>query len=212
MPTPAAIAAYVTELDHRDVPALARFLDESGEDSEAAAALLVTSSGMVDEAGRLQQVPLEATAAAMLLMAAQNLLRRQEPASAPEPARRRSHEDGYQALASHDTNRALEIGDELIGQAEELDDYGWGAYGDLVHLGHIIRGYALLEREDLAGAAAELRAAGDTPGSKVLASFGPDIRLAWELLRRGQDEAVLDYFHDVAQFWSTLGPAQIAGL
>ena len=56
---------------------------------------------------------------------------------------------------------------------------------------------------------AELRAAGHTPGSPQLDSFGPDIRLAWDLLQRGQDQAVLDYLHDVARFWSPIGKVRM---
>ena len=42
---------------------------------------------------------------------------------------------------------------------------------------------------------------GDTPGSPQLNSFGPSMRLARELLRSGESEAVLAYFAQCRRFW-----------
>ena len=116
---------------------------------------------------------------------------------------------GTRRWAAGDADRALEIGDRLLAQADDLEEHAWGSFGNLLHLGHIIRGYALLQRDDVEGATAELRAAGGTPGSPELDSFGPDIRLAWDLLRRDRGDEVLAYFQDVSRFWSPIGHAQL---
>ncbi|MEI6198193.1 MAG: hypothetical protein WCS42_28075, partial [Verrucomicrobiota bacterium] len=50
-------------------------------------------------------------------------------------------------------------------------------------------------------AAKYLLAAGKTPGSPQLNSFGPDFALAKELLILGQKEVVLQYLDLVGNFW-----------
>ena len=47
----------------------------------------------------------------------------------------------------------------------------------------------------------ELLAAGKTPGSPQLNSFGPNVALANALLKRGEREAVLEYFAECRTFW-----------
>jgi hypothetical protein len=46
-----------------------------------------------------------------------------------------------------------------------------------------------------------LLAAGGTPGSPQLYSFGPSMALATELLDAGEREAVREYFRLCAAFW-----------
>ena len=46
-----------------------------------------------------------------------------------------------------------------------------------------------------------LLAAGNTPGSPALGSFGPNMTLAKELLEIHQADTVLQYFDECAQFW-----------
>ena len=46
-----------------------------------------------------------------------------------------------------------------------------------------------------------LLAAGKTPGSPQLNSFGPNMRLVVELLALGTRDAVLQYFDDCKVFW-----------
>ena len=117
-------------------------------------------------------------------------------------------EQGWDALAVGDLPLAIRIGDQLLGQSREVPEEDWN-FGNLMHHGHIIKGYALLRADDIEGATKELQAAGRTPGSPQLNSFGPDINLAWELLQRGRDQAVLAYFHDISRFWSPMGRLQL---
>jgi hypothetical protein len=50
-----------------------------------------------------------------------------------------------------------------------------------------------------------LQASGQTPGSPVLDSFGPNMSLAKDLLERGETEAVLHYFEACRAFWKMGG-------
>ena len=50
-----------------------------------------------------------------------------------------------------------------------------------------------------------LRASGETPGSPVLGSFGPNMSLAKDLLEHGETEAVLAYFERCRAFWKMGG-------
>ncbi len=52
------------------------------------------------------------------------------------------------------------------------------------------------------GAKNHLLAAGATPGSPQLDSFGPQMQLAGELLAQGEKETVLQYLDLVARFWA----------
>jgi len=59
-----------------------------------------------------------------------------------------------------------------------------------------------LRTGDVDGAKQHLLAAGETPGSAALRSFGPNMRLAQELLEKGERQAVLDYFKLCGSFWN----------
>ena len=88
---------------------------------------------------------------------------------------------------------------ELLGDAQhhELD---WN-YGNAIHKGHTILGLADLREGDRDGAKHHLVRAGQTPGSPQLDTFGPNMRLAEELLQVGETEAVLEYLSVCAAFW-----------
>jgi hypothetical protein len=74
-------------------------------------------------------------------------------------------------------------------------------HGNAVHEGHLVLGRAALAVGDIETATAELLAAGRTPGSPQLNSFGPNMRLAEDLLRSGQRDPVLRYFELCRLFW-----------
>ena len=57
-------------------------------------------------------------------------------------------------------------------------------YGNALHKGNIVLGRIALERGDIAGAKEHLLAAGQTPGSPQVGSFGPNTTLAKELLEK----------------------------
>src|SRR4051812_3857018 len=64
-------------------------------------------------------------------------------------------------------------------------------------------GRLLLQAGDEEGAKRHLIEAGKTPGSAPLCSFGPTMRLARDLLERGEKAAVLEYLRLCALFWQT---------
>jgi hypothetical protein len=84
----------------------------------------------------------------------------------------------------------------LVNQSER----DWN-YGNAVHFGHLILGQLALLGGNLEGAKEELIAAGKTPGSPQLNSFGPNMQLAKQLLEKGERQSVLDYFDLCAKFW-----------
>jgi hypothetical protein len=84
--------------------------------------------------------------------------------------------------------RAMELL-ELV----ESDPNDWN-YGNAVHKAHLMLGRVAVVRGDLTRAEAELLAAARVPGSPQLASFGPNMQLALELLQAGRKECVLEYF------------------
>lgn len=108
---------------------------------------------------------------------------------------------GYELLQQGDTQGALAIADALIAEAHRTPATDWN-HGNLIHHGHVLRGKVLLAQGDVAGSACELVAAGQTSGSPQLDTFGPDLTLAWELLKRSESQAVLTYLTSVAKFWS----------
>jgi hypothetical protein len=98
-----------------------------------------------------------------------------------------------------DGPRAAAFARELLDLAERYRD-DWN-YGNAVHKGHLVLGRVALMKGDVASARSELLLAGGTPGSPQLDSFGPNMRLAKELLEAGEDGVVLEYFELCRRFW-----------
>jgi hypothetical protein len=80
--------------------------------------------------------------------------------------------------------------------------------GNALHKGNIILGRIALQHGDVSGAKKHLLAAGETPGSPQLNSFGPNMTLAKELLEKGERDAVLTYLQSCKSFWET-GSSQL---
>lgn len=80
-------------------------------------------------------------------------------------------------------------------QAVSLQD------GFAVHSGNWILGELALRIDDVALATSYLLASGKASGSSALNAAGPRMRLARQLLERGQRDAVLAYFEACASFW-----------
>lgn len=91
-------------------------------------------------------------------------------------------------------------GNELLCLAEMFKD-DWAGCGNAVHKGNLILGRVALREEDIASAKRYLIRAGETHGSPVLNSFGPNMTLAKELLEAGEKEAVLEYIEKCSSFW-----------
>ncbi len=75
-------------------------------------------------------------------------------------------------------------------------------YGNVIHNSHQILGLLCLREGKQKEAAQSLLAAGRSPGSPQLNSFGPRMVLAKELLQRGERISVLQYLELVAVFWT----------
>lgn len=78
-------------------------------------------------------------------------------------------------------------------------------YGNAVHDGHRILGQLALQRGDGRSAKEHLLAAGETPGSPQLDSFGPELTLANDLLAAGERATVVAYLKACERFWKTRG-------
>ena len=74
-------------------------------------------------------------------------------------------------------------------------------YGNAIYYGNFVLGRIAIQQGNLTQAGQYLLAAGATPGSPQLDSFGPNITLAKELLEKGQSGVVLQYFELCKGFW-----------
>ena len=107
------------------------------------------------------------------------------------------------AYEAGDTVKAQQYAFELLASADSFKK-NWN-YGNAVHKGNIILGRVALGRGDITSAKEHLLAAGQTPGSPQLDSFGPNMTLAKELLEKGEREVVLTYLDACAKFWKMGG-------
>jgi hypothetical protein len=105
------------------------------------------------------------------------------------------------SLEAGEFGKAAAYADEMLARGMgPVAPWDWNA-GNLVHHGHSTLGRLALIAGDLDAAEEQLRLAGSTHGSPQLDSFGPDFRLANELLARGRTEAVLEYLDLCRRFW-----------
>ena len=83
-----------------------------------------------------------------------------------------------------------------------LDDpsNGWDE-GNQLHHGNLTLGRVALLEDDVETAKHHLLEAGKVSGSPQLDSFGPNMRLAADLLERGESDVVLEYFELCSNFW-----------
>lgn len=105
------------------------------------------------------------------------------------------------ALEAGELGKAAAYADEMLAMGMgPVAPWNWNA-GNLIHYGHITLGRLALMAGDIDAAEEHLRLAGSTHGSPQLDSFGPDVRLANELLARGRTEVVLEYLDLCRRFW-----------
>jgi hypothetical protein len=102
------------------------------------------------------------------------------------------------AFEARDLDKARAWARELIDDAPQPGDWN---HGNAIHHGHVILGRLSLRVGDIQSALEHLLAAGRTPGSPQLDSFGPSMALAHELLISGERTVVLEYFDLCARFW-----------
>jgi hypothetical protein len=106
------------------------------------------------------------------------------------------------ALEAGESAKAAGLADEMLALGMgPVAPWNWNA-GNLIHYGHLTLGRLALLAEDVDAAEEHLRLAGSTHGSPQLDSFGPDFRLANELLARGRTEVVLGYLDLCRRFWA----------
>lgn len=82
-------------------------------------------------------------------------------------------------------------------------------YGNAIQDSNQVLGRIALSKGDVAEAKKRLLASADSDGSPQLNSFGPNMRLAKELLDKGEKEVVLEYFDLCGKFW-TMGAQRLA--
>lgn len=110
------------------------------------------------------------------------------------------------AYRGGDFVKAKALATEMLGDAPQYP-HDW-SYGNAIHDGNMILGLVALKQGTASSAAQYLLAAGKTPGSPQLNSFGPNMELAHQLIAVGQTAAVLQYFDECRAFWK-LGGARL---
>ena len=103
------------------------------------------------------------------------------------------------AFAAGEIDKAESYAQRLLKMASEYPK-SWN-YGNAIFDGNTILGRVALRRGDTKEAERYLLAAGATPGSPQLDSFGPNMSLAKELLEKGQTDVVLKFFQLCGHFW-----------
>jgi Gram-negative bacterial TonB protein C-terminal len=107
------------------------------------------------------------------------------------------------AFAAGDLIKAKALATELLGDAPQYKG-DWN-YGNAIHDGNMVMGLVALRGGSTATAVQYLQAAGKSPGSPQLGSFGPNMTLAKELIDAGQGAAVVGYFDECRTFWKMGG-------
>lgn len=102
------------------------------------------------------------------------------------------------AFVAGETEKARKYADAMLSNITA----GWN-FGNRIHHGHLILGQIALGEGNLEEAKDRLLKAGQTPGSPQLDSFGPNMALAKDLLERGEQGVVLEYFDLCSKFWNS---------
>ncbi len=105
----------------------------------------------------------------------------------------------YKALNKNQLVRAEALANELITVAGDFKD-DWN-YGNAIHHGNTVLALIALKNGDIHQAENYLLKSADTIGSPQLNSFGPNFKLANELLLLGHRDVVLNYLSQVSKFW-----------
>jgi tetratricopeptide (TPR) repeat protein len=103
------------------------------------------------------------------------------------------------ALEAGDLDKAAFYSQELLKRAPEYPK-DWN-FGNAIYYGNLVLGRVALQRGDIKESVARLLAAGATPGSPQLNTFGPNMSLARDLLAKGQTEQVLSFLAACKNFW-----------
>jgi hypothetical protein len=112
----------------------------------------------------------------------------------------------FSALEAGALERARRFAGESLEKDIEarLGMYGGNPPDSYAHAAHIIIGLVDLREGNVSGAEEHLRAASRVRTVEPWeATFGPDFRLARDLLRAGRREAVLEYLSRYSQLWKS---------
>ena len=104
------------------------------------------------------------------------------------------------AFVFGDTNAARAYATEALALDQKFQNEPWRG-GQAVHDANLALGRLALQEGKLEEAKQYLLAAGQTTGSPVLGSFGPNLSLARDLLKAGEQDTVLQYLSQCARFW-----------
>jgi tetratricopeptide (TPR) repeat protein len=107
------------------------------------------------------------------------------------------------AFDAGDLVKARAYATQLL-EAARTSSRSWD-YGNAIHQANLVLGRIAVTEGRLSDAATFLLAAGATPGSPQLDSFGPNMTLARDLLERGDAASVLKYFELCGKFWKMGG-------
>jgi hypothetical protein len=106
------------------------------------------------------------------------------------------------ALRADDIATAESLAPGLLEQTESLkSSVSSAAVGENIYNAYDALGRAAFNRGDYDAAKRDLLLAGTTPGGGVLSSFGPDLKLAQELLDKGESDTVVDFLTACKSFW-----------
>ena len=94
---------------------------------------------------------------------------------------------------------ARKYASELLALAQKFQ-HDWN-YGNAIQDGNLVLGRIALKEGRTDEAKQCLLAAGGSPGSPQMNSFGPNMSLASDLLQKGERETVLQYFDLCRKFW-----------
>jgi len=103
------------------------------------------------------------------------------------------------AFNAGDINKSEAYSQQLLQMAPQYPK-DWN-YGNAIYYGNFVLGRVAVQQGNLVQAGQYLLAAGATPGSPQLNSFGPNMSLAKELIEKGQSDVVLQYFALCKNFW-----------
>lgn len=95
--------------------------------------------------------------------------------------------------------KSSRFANQLLAHAQQETDESQAS--DCKHKAHSILGRLALKNGNIDAARFHLLSSADVQGSPVLHSFGPNMRLAKELLESGQQDAVLEYLDRCEVFW-----------
>lgn len=101
---------------------------------------------------------------------------------------------------------AKQSADELLSMAPSYPR-DWN-YGNAIQDGNLVLGRLALKDGRIDEAKERLLAAGNSPGSPQMDSFGPNMSLAKDLLDKGERDVVLQYFDLCRKFWE-LGQSKL---